>query len=121
MPAAIEGEFNLGHAEARAGQRQHEIGLLALLDAKVLPSGVKRGGDRALEVHIELVGAGFGLDRVDLDMKLRAIPSARKRGVVACTTTGSRMVTSAEASPVRVFDQTTAITFTEPLKAGCRR
>jgi hypothetical protein len=45
-------------------------------------------------------------------------PTARKRGRVPATTTGSRMITSAPALPTRSFVQATAITRAVPLKAG---
>jgi myosin heavy subunit len=37
---------------------------------------------------------------------------------IACTTTGSRTITSPEACPTRPFDQATAMTRMEPLKEG---
>ena len=45
-------------------------------------------------------------------------PTARKRGSVPETTTGSRTITSSEAWPTLVLLQATAITRMVPLKAG---
>ena len=45
-------------------------------------------------------------------------PLSRKRGSVAVSTTGSRMMTSPAARPTLSFDQATAITRAVPAKSG---